>query len=106
MVELLAWADTYKGWLLFGVVLNFTFTIGYGVYKSLNLSYEDTLYLMQKYPMQDNTVKLLFIWAVPFLGFVYVLVDVVKLQLYLNHGKRVYDYIEDKLRKAYAKREH
>ena len=88
--------------LLFGVVMNFLLTFAFGIYKSLNLNYEQTVQLMEKYPVKTNNIKLLTLWFVPWVGSLYVFWELGRLQRYLNAGFTVYDYIEEKLKKQMA----
>jgi len=94
--------EAYQEIILFGVLLNFVFTVGFGIYKSFNLNSKQMEYLMDKYKVKDNTVKIIFYWFVPFMGYLLVLKDVLKLQRYLKHGFSVFDYVEDKLKRETA----
>jgi len=87
---------------LFGILLNLIFTIGFGIYKTFNLDSKQMEYLIDKYKVKDNTLKIVFYWGVPFAGYLSVLKDVVILQRYLKHGFSVFDYVEDKLKRETA----
>jgi hypothetical protein len=93
----------YHNLVLFGILLNFISTIGFGIYKSFNLNQEQILNLMDQYPVKSNTVRMLAMWLIPFLGYFTVLRDILLVQRYFKHGKNVYDFIEDKLKKEYAR---
>jgi len=94
--------EEYQEVILFGVLLNFVATVGFGVYKSLHLNSEQMEYLMDKYHVKNSTLKIIFYWFVPFMGYLLVLKDVVMLQRYLKHGFSVFDYVEDKLKREMA----
>jgi hypothetical protein len=83
--------------LLYGIIINFLSTFGYSFYKYMNINEDDMMRLITKYPQEDKTIKMLFMWFVPFVGFVYVFFEVWKLQQFLNKGYTVYEYIEFKL---------
>ena len=94
--------EEYQEVILFGVLLNFVATVGFGVYKSFHLNSEQMEYLMDKYHVKNSTLKVIFYWFVPFMGYLLVLKDVVMLQRYLKHGFSVFDYVEDKLKREMA----
>ena len=92
----------YEGVLLFGVIMNFLLTFAFGIYKSLNLNYEQTVRLMEKYPVKSNNTKLMMLWFLPWVGVAYVFLELSRLQKYLNRGQTVYEYIEKKLQEQMA----
>ena len=83
----------YQNYILFGILLNFIFTIWFGVYKSTQLKEEQMFSLMQKYEPKNDTLKIALYWFVPYYGYFQVLRDVILLQKYLKNGFSVYDYI-------------
>lgn len=103
MDAMMYYMEQYQELLLFGVVMNLVTTIGFGVYKSYNLKYEQMVYLVQTYPAKTNIVKILSFWFVPYMGFLFVFKDVLSLQNYLNGGRTVFEYVEDRLKAETAK---
>ena len=91
--------EEYQEVVLFGILINFIFTIGFGVYKSMNLDQKQMMYLMDKYPIKNNTLRIASLWFVPYLGYIHVLKDVWLVQTYLKNNQSVFDYVEDKLKK-------
>lgn len=85
--------------LLFGIAMNLALTFGFGIFKVLNLSFEQTTQLMQSYPAKTNMFKLWFLWLVPWAGFVYIFYEIFILQRFINSGRGVYEYLEYKLQK-------
>ena len=89
----------YQDWLLFGIICNILATLWFGFYKTKNMSEEQAVYLIEKYELSPKLSKTIIMWIAPFLGFTQVLVEVVKLQFsYLNKGKTVFNYLEDKIK--------
>lgn len=95
------WLNDYQHIILYGIIVNFIATLGYGVYKAINVDAEKILLLVEKYPPKDETLKLIILWFLPFLGFFYVLKEVWLLQRFLNHGFSITDYIEYRLKQKY-----
>ena len=62
------------------------------------------VYLVQTYPSKTNIIKILSFWFVPYLGFLFVFKDVLALQRYLNGGRTVFEYVEDRLKAETAER--
>jgi len=92
--------DQYNEIIAIGILLNITTTFGFGFYKSLSISEEEAIYLVEKYQAKAGLAKLVLLWFVPFAGFLYVFKEVVKLQFaYINRGLTVFNYIEDNLKK-------
>jgi hypothetical protein len=94
--------EKYQELILFGVLLNFVATVGFGIYKSLHLDSKQMEYLMDRYHVKNSTLKIIFYWFVPFMGYLLVLKDVLMLQRYLKYGFSVFDYVEDKLKREMA----
>ena len=101
-MEVLLWIEEYQYVIAFGVLLNLIATVGFGVYKSFNLSSKQIEYLMDRYKVKSSNLKVLLYWFVPYAGYLLVLKDIVSLQRYLKHGFSVFDYIEDKLKRELA----
>lgn len=103
MEEISLFIAMYKSEIAFGILLNLFMTFGFGFYKVMNLNYQQTVYLMEKYPVKANYAKVLFLWFVPFVGTVYIFKELIDLQKQIGIGKGVYEYLENKLKKDYAK---
>ncbi len=89
--------------VIFGICMNIALTFGFGFYKTLNLNYQQTVVLMDKYPVKTKTSKLLALWFLPWLGVGYIFYEVIILQKYINSGFKVYDYLEHKLQREFEK---
>ena len=98
MEHLLVLLIENENFLLFGIIINFFATFGFGIYKSINLNAEESLYLMENYPVKTNFFKLLLYWFVPYLGYFSALKETWILQNYIKNGKTTFDFIEDKLK--------
>lgn len=97
--------ELYQDYIALGIVLNICATIGFGIYKASNISEAEAVYLVTTYEAKANMPKIVFLWCVPFLGFLYVFKEVFMLQTtYLNRGGTVFNYVEDKIRKHSEKR--
>lgn len=94
--------NDYEYILLYGIVVNFIATLGYGAYKAVNVEPEKIMGLIERYPPKDETVKLISLWFIPFLGFIYVFKEVWILQKFLNKGFGVIDYIEFRLKQQHS----
>ena len=89
----------YQDWLLLGVVCNILATLWFGFYKTMNMSEDQAMYLVEKYELDPKFGKIVVMWIAPFLGFMQVFLEVIKLQFsYLNKGKTVFQYVEDKIK--------
>ncbi len=97
-----SFVQEFQDAILFGVLLNFVATVGFGIYKSFNLNSKQMEYLMDTYHVKNSTLKAIFYWFVPYMGYILVLKDVLSLQRYLKHGFSVFDYVEDKLKREMA----
>ncbi len=93
----------YQTELLFGILLNLLMTFGFGFYKVMNLSYDQTVILMERYPVRPNYLKVLALWFLPYVGTLYIFRELYVLQGYLRAGEGVYGYLEAKLKADYAK---
>lgn len=92
--------EAYQSYFAFGFLLNVISTIGFGMYKASNISEAEALYLITTYEAKANITKIVVLWCVPFLGFLYVFKEVFMLQTsYLNRGLSVFNYVEDKMKK-------
>jgi len=92
--------EQYQDLISLGIVLNLASTFGFGFYKTMNISEDQAMYLVQKYEAKIGLPKLIAMWFVPFYGFLYILKEVLKLQFtYLNKGQSVFNYLEDNLKK-------
>ncbi|MDR3347931.1 MAG: hypothetical protein LBN32_04880 [Helicobacteraceae bacterium] len=96
----LALIDIY---LLFGVLLNIVMTFAFGLYKTLNLNYDQMITLLKRYPVKTNPLKLIVLWFVPYAGVCYIFHELFVLQRVIRRGGRVYDYLEAKLRAEHLK---
>ncbi|MCV6608652.1 MAG: hypothetical protein OIF32_10595 [Campylobacterales bacterium] len=105
MNELLLLVENNIAVLLFGIVMNLGLTFGFGIYKAMNLSYNQTVVLMDKYPVKTKSGKLVFLWVVPWLGVGYIFYELLIVQKYINNGLTVYDYIEHKLQREFKRQE-
>lgn len=95
--------ENYQNYIALGILLNILSTVGFGVYKALNISEQEAFYLITTYEAKVNVLKIVVMWCVPFLGFLYVFKEVLKLQMYLNRGLTVFNYIEDSIKKESKK---
>lgn len=86
--------DDYQNTILFGIFLNFLTMFGFGLYKAANLSEDEMLSLVEKYEPKNDLAKLITFWIIPYLGYLYVCKEIWKLQMFLNKGLRIYDYLE------------
>jgi hypothetical protein len=92
--------EQYNDLIAIGILLNIATTFGFGFYKSLSISEDEAMYLVDKYQAKAGFAKLVLLWFLPFAGFFYVLKEVVRLQFaYINRGLSVFNYIEDNLKK-------
>ena len=98
MERLLVLLVENENFLLFGIVVNFVATFGFGLYKSMSLEPEESLYLIENYPVKTNFTKLLFYWFIPYLGYCLALKETCILQNYIKNGKTTFDFLEDKLK--------
>lgn len=105
MNEILLLVENNIAVLLFGIVMNLGLTFGFGIYKAMNLSYNQTVVLMDKYPVKTKSGKLVFLWVVPWLGVGYIFYELLIVQKYINNGLTVYDYIEHKLQREFKRQE-
>ena len=105
MEEILLLVENNIAVLLFGIVMNLGLTFGFGIYKAMNLSYNQTVVLMDKYPVKTKSGKLVVLWVVPWLGVGYIFYELLIVQRYLNNGMSVYDYIEHKLQREFKRQE-
>jgi hypothetical protein len=97
--------EAYQSYFAFGFLLNIISTIGFGIYKASNISEAEALYLITTYEAKTNMTKIVVLWCIPFLGFLYVFKEVFMLQIsYLNRGLSVFNYVEDKIKKNNKKR--
>lgn len=90
--------EEYQNALMFGIVLNFVTTFGFGIYKAVNLTEEQMKGLMSKYQPRDDMKKIILLWFIPYVGFLYVFKEVWKLQRFINEGLGVYEYVEQTLK--------
>jgi hypothetical protein len=97
------WLVAYQMELLFGVLLNLLMTFGFGFYKVMNLSFDQTVILMERYPVRPNYLKVLSLWFLPYAGTLYIFRELWYLQGYIRAGQGVYGYLEAKLKADYAK---
>ena len=95
----------YQTELLFGVLLNLLMTFGFGFYKVMNLSYDQTVILMERYPVRPNYLKVITLWFIPFAGTLYIFRELMRLQAHIRCGGGVYEYLEAKLKYDYAKQQ-
>jgi len=92
--------DAYQNYFALGFVLNIMATVGFGVYKASNITEAEALHLISTYEAKANMLKIVIMWCVPFLGFLYVFKELLMLQTsYLNRGLSVFNYVEDKIKK-------
>jgi hypothetical protein len=105
MEEILILLESNISVILFGIVMNLGLTFGFGIYKAMNLSYNQTVVLMDKYPVKTKSGKLVVLWVVPWLGVGYIFYELITVQKYLNNGLTVYDYIEHKLQRELQRQE-
>lgn len=92
--------EFYQNYIALGFLLNILATIGFGMYKASNITEAEAIYLVTTYEAKANMMKIVVLWCVPFLGFLYVFKEVFMLQTaYLNRGGTVFNYVEDKIRK-------
>ncbi len=97
--------EIYQNYIALGFLLNIFATIGFGIYKASNISETEAFYLVSTYEAKANMRKIVVLWCVPFLGFLYVFKEVFMLQTaYLNRGGTVFNYIEDKIKKESKER--
>ena len=92
--------ESYQNYFEFGILLNIASTVGFGIYKASNISESEALHLISSYQTKANVGKIVFLWLVPFLGFLNVFKEIFTLQTgYLNRGLTVFNYVEDKIKK-------
>ncbi len=92
--------DAYQNYFALGFVLNIVATVGFGIYKASNITEAEALHLISTYEAKANMPKIVILWCVPFLGFLYVFKELLMLQTsYLNRGLSVFNYVEDKIKK-------
>lgn len=92
--------EMYQNYFAFGFLLNIAVMIGFGMYKTSNISENQAVYLVSKYETKVNLSRMAVLLIVPFLGFLYVFKELVALQfLYLNRGQTVFNYIEDRIKR-------
>ncbi|MGP1561268.1 MAG: hypothetical protein ACTTIC_04180 [Helicobacteraceae bacterium] len=89
--------------LLLGILMNLLLTFAFGIYKVFNLSYAQTVLLMEKYPVKTKYAKLFALWLVPWAGVLYIFWDITLLQRFINKGLGVFEYLEYKLKKEYER---
>jgi hypothetical protein len=99
------WLLAYQNDLIFGVLLNIALTFGFGLYKLFNVDIMRMTELIDRYPIKQNHIKTLAILLTPYLGCCYVFYELYILQKTINSGKSVYDYIEKKIAKEYARQQ-
>ncbi|MDR0664813.1 MAG: hypothetical protein LBF86_04745 [Helicobacteraceae bacterium] len=95
---------SYQNELIFGVLLNIALTLGFGLYKAFNVDIMEVTKLIDRYPIAPNYVKTILLLLTPYIGSCYVFYELFMLQKTINRGKTVYDYIENKIVKEYARR--
>jgi hypothetical protein len=89
----------YQDLLILGIVCNILATLWFGFYKTMNMSEDQAMYLIEKYELNPKLSKTIIMWIAPFLGFAKIFIEVFKLQFsYLNKGKTVFQYVEDKIK--------
>lgn len=98
-------AAQWRSELMFGIILNLAMTFGFGFYKVMNLKYEQTVTLMERYPVRPSYFKIAALWLVPFAGVVYIFRELLLLQRFISAGEGVYEYLEERLSRDYAKQE-
>ncbi len=97
--------ESYQNYFALGILLNILAMVGFGIYKALNISEPEAIYLISTYEVKANISKIAILWCVPFLGFLYVFKEVFMLQTeYLNRGLTVFNYVEDKVKKESRER--
>ena len=89
--------------LAFGVVLNIIMTFGFGLYKTLNVSIDEMLSLLERYPIKPNYLKVVALWLVPYAGVCYIFHQLYLLQRAFAEGRNMQQYLEAKLSGDYAK---
>lgn len=92
--------------LMFGVLLNLAMTFGFGLYKVMNLNSEQTMALMERYPVKPNYLKVAVLWLLPFAGTVYIFRELLFLQRFIAVGQGVYEYLEARLERDWARQKH
>jgi len=105
MEEIMFLMEENIGVLIFGIIMNLGLTFGFGFYKAFNLSYNQTVTLMEQYPVRTKTGKMVVLWVVPWLGVGYIFYELLAVQKYINNGLSIYDYIEHKLQRELARQE-
>ncbi|MDR1912554.1 MAG: hypothetical protein LBQ52_09470 [Helicobacteraceae bacterium] len=93
----------YQYELAFGVLLNFAMSFGFGIYKIFNVDFMSIAKLMDRYPIKPNYLKTVVLWFVPYFGACVVFYELFILQKAINRGKTVYEYMEDKISREYAR---
>ncbi|MDR2638268.1 MAG: hypothetical protein LBC09_00340 [Helicobacteraceae bacterium] len=99
------WLLAYENEMIFGILLNIALTLGFGLYKLLNVDIFEMTKLIDRYPIKPNHIKTLAILLTPYIGSCYVFYELYILQKTINSGKSVYDYIEKKVLKEYARQQ-
>ncbi len=105
MDEILFLIEDNMSIIVFGIIMNLGLTFGFGIYKAFNLTYNQTVTLMEKYPVKTKSGKLVILWIIPWLGVGYIFYELLTVQRYINSGLSVYDYIEHKLQREYARQQ-
>ena len=91
--------EQYQDTIALGIFLNLVSTFGFGFYKTLCLSEEEAMYLVETYRARAEFARLLLMWFMPFYGFLFVAKEVWKLQIhYINKGLTVFNFLEDNLK--------
>ncbi|MDR2152931.1 MAG: hypothetical protein LBO72_08920 [Helicobacteraceae bacterium] len=94
---------SYESELIFGVLLNIAMIFGFGLYKALNVDIMQMTELISRYPIKPNYIKTIAVLFTPYIGSCYVFYELFILQKTINRGKTVYDYLEKKIIKEYAR---
>lgn len=96
--------EIYEQEIAFGILLNIAMIFGFGIYKAKNLDYAQMRDLMEKYPVRTSALRVMFLWFVPFVGTIYTFKELIDLQKQISIGNGVYEYMENKLKREYAKK--
>ncbi|MDR1452266.1 MAG: hypothetical protein LBI57_08085 [Helicobacteraceae bacterium] len=95
----------YQNELIFGVLLNAALVFGLGLYEALNVDIARMTALIDRYPIKPNVIKFVALLFAPYIGSCYVFYELYILQKAINRGKTVYDYVENKIVKEYARQQ-
>jgi hypothetical protein len=93
----------YQLELAFGVLLNVLLSLGFGLYKFYNVDFSQMTKLIYRYPIKPNYVKTIAFWLLPYARTCQIFYELYTLQKTIDKGKSVYDYIENKLSKEFAR---